>query len=167
MKLNKYLAIFIGLFVSLNAILFVVFQKYYLLLLHHTIFYCQEMVKTLAVQWPSNTGIVVFSFLSLILLEALFKFFLTVIKIVRLKKNLTENIMESTLTTSLLNKLGLNSRVIVVHSGKPFAFCFGVRQPNIYLSTKLTEILSAQELEVVLLHEKYHLEHRDTLTLMV
>lgn len=167
MKLHKYLTLFIGLFVGLNAILFVVFQKYYFLLLHHTIFYCQEMARTLAIRLPGNSGVVVFSLLSAILLATVIKFVVTAIGIYTLRKNLMDNITENSLLTQLSKKLNVQSRVLVVNSLNPFALCFGIRRPKIYISTKLIKMLSIRELEVVLLHEKYHLENRDTQTLML
>ena len=167
MKSSKYLTLFIGLFIGLNTVLFVVLQKYYLLLLHQTIFYCQEMAKTLSLSLPSNTGVVLFSFISAVLLIAVIKFIRTTAKIFNLRKNLIKNTTENTRLTQLLKKLRLESQVVVVNSQKPYAFCFGVRKPKIYVSTTLIEILLVQELEVVLLHEKYHLENRDTTTLMM
>ena len=166
MKLNKHLILFVGLFVGLNVILLAVFKKYYLLLLHHTIFYCREMAKTLAIRLPASSGTVVFLFLSLIILTAIIKFIVMVVKIYKMRKNLLENITDNTPLTKLINKMNLESRVLVVNSPKPFAYCFGI-QPKIYISTKLVEMLSAGELEVVLRHEKHHLDNRDTLTMML
>lgn len=167
MKLNKYLILFIGIFVGLNTILFVVLQKYFLIFLHHTIYYCQEMVKTLSFRLPGNIGMVVFSILLLILITALIKFILTVVRVYNLRKDLLRNSIEDMSMSQILNRLDLESRVKIVNSTKPYALCFGVREPKIYLSTKLIKMLSIKELEVVLRHEKYHLEHRDTLTLML
>ncbi len=167
MKLNKYFAVFIGLFVGFNAILVIVFQKYFLLLLHHTIYYCQEMAKTLSLRLPGNTGLVVFTLLSGILAITVFKLIITAIKIFRLKKSLSNNIGENDNISSLLRRLNLQNRVLIIDSSRPFALCFGLINPKIYVSTKLTNLLSRDELEVVLRHEKYHLENRDTLILML
>lgn len=167
MKLNKYLIAFIRLFVGMSIILFTVLQKYFLLLLHHTIYYCQEMAKTLSVRLPGNTGIIVFALLLGILAFTVVKFILTVIKIYRFRKSLSNTVSESTQVSILLHKLNLQNRVLVVNTSRPFALCFGMRNPKIYVSTKLVEMLSPAELEVVLHHENYHLKHWDTVTLML
>ena len=167
MKLNKYLILFVGLFVGLNTLLFVVLQKYFPLFLHHVIYYCQEMAKTLAFRLPGNIGMIIFSLLLLAPLTAFVKFVLTIAKIYRFRKHLSGNSIKDASLTKVLDKLNLESRVAIVNSSKPYALCFGVRDPKIYLSTKLMAMLSTKELEVVLRHEKYHLEHRDTLTLML
>ena len=67
MRLNKYLITFTGLFAGVSLMIFVVLQKYFLLLLHHTIYYCKEMAETLAVRFPGGTGIIVFAIISIIL----------------------------------------------------------------------------------------------------
>jgi beta-lactamase regulating signal transducer with metallopeptidase domain len=43
----------------------------------------------------------------------------------------------------------------------PRAFCIGLIRPSIYLSSALVDILSADELEAVLLHEHYHARRFD------
>jgi beta-lactamase regulating signal transducer with metallopeptidase domain len=67
----------------------------------------------------------------------------------------------------LLKKIDLVNKVVTIQSKKPFAFCFGVNSPKIFISTKLISISTRIELKAILLHEKYHLEHRDALTLLV
>lgn len=156
MKLNKYLTVFTIIFIVLNASLLIGLKKYWPLLLHHTVYYCQEMVKTLPINLPENAGIAVIFFLTMILLVTAIKFILTVSRIYNFSNYLAKNIVKK-----------IQSRVLVVNSPKPFALCFGIRQPKIYVSTKMIKILSGPELETVLRHEKYHLENRDTLTLML
>ena len=167
MKPNKYLVLFVGLFLGLSTMLFAVLQKYFPLFLHHIIYYCQEMAKTLSFRLPGNIGVLVFSLLLVILLTALIKFGMTVAKIYKLRKHLSGNSIKNTSLTEILDKLDLKSRVAIVKSPKPYALCFGVRNPKIYLSTKLLTMLSPKELEIVLKHEKSHLEHRDNLILLI
>ncbi len=66
--------------------------------------------------------------------------------------------------STLIKKINLLNKVFVINDNKPFAFCFGIRNPKIYISTRLLALTTMSELEAVLHHEKYHLEHRDSLT---
>ena len=125
------------------------------------------MAETLALRLPGNTGIVVFSLLTAILIITIIKFIFALIKVYTFKKNLSDNKTENSILTQIIKKINLESRVLVINSSKPFALCFGFKQSKIYLSTKLIDILSIAELETVLKHEKYHLENRDTITLML
>ena len=62
---------------------------------------------------------------------------------------------------NLAKKHKLTGKIKIVLSAKPFAFCLGIRNPRIYLSTKLISLLDKEELEAIILHEKYHLLHKD------
>lgn len=63
--------------------------------------------------------------------------------------------------------LGLEGRIDVVEDERPFSFCFWFLRPRICVSTGLARRLDARELRAVLLHERYHLRHRDPLRLVV
>lgn len=49
----------------------------------------------------------------------------------------------------------------VVPSEQPFSFASGVARREVWISSTLADALSAEELEVVLMHERAHLERRD------
>jgi hypothetical protein len=67
----------------------------------------------------------------------------------------------------LANELGIAGRVDVVADRRPFSFCYWFRDPRICVSTALVRRLGTDELRAVLLHERYHLRHRDPLRLVV
>lgn len=67
----------------------------------------------------------------------------------------------------LLEKLQLREVTYLIESEKQFAFCLGIRHPKIYISTSLVNLLTFQEVEAVLRHERYHLNNRDTLTMLI
>ncbi|EKE06320.1 MAG: hypothetical protein ACD_19C00017G0020 [uncultured bacterium] len=155
MRLNKYITIFVGIFLGLNTILFVVLQKYFLVALHHSITFCQEMVKVLSVNLFKNTSQVIFLMLSMIISITIIKLFITIRRIYLLKIDLNKSIVNT------------SDNITIVNSAKPYAFCFGIRSPKIYISTKLVQMLTKKELEVVIVHENYHLKNHDTITLML
>jgi hypothetical protein len=67
----------------------------------------------------------------------------------------------------LANELGIAGRVDVVADRRPFSFCYWFRDPRICVSTALVRRLGTDELRAVLLHERYHLRHRDPLRLVI
>jgi Zn-dependent protease with chaperone function len=67
----------------------------------------------------------------------------------------------------LISRLGLKDKVHLLDSEVPLCFCSGFISPHIYLSHGLVEKLLPDEVEAMLLHEKYHLEHHDPLKAML
>src|SRR2546429_589045 len=63
--------------------------------------------------------------------------------------------------------LELDQRIDVVADERPFSFCYWFLRPRICLSTALVARLDGEELRAVLLHERYHLQHRDPLRIVV
>ena len=63
--------------------------------------------------------------------------------------------------------LELAGRIDVVDDERLFSFCYWFIRPRICLSTALVRRLDRDELRAVLLHERYHLVHRDPLRLIV
>jgi beta-lactamase regulating signal transducer with metallopeptidase domain len=68
---------------------------------------------------------------------------------------------------SLVHGLGLIGRVDVLPDQAVAAFCGGLLRPRIYLSRGLVELLTLEELEAVLRHERHHLTRRDPLRYFV
>ncbi len=68
---------------------------------------------------------------------------------------------------ALARALGIEGRVDVVADSRPFSFCYWFRDPRICVSTALVRRLTTEELRAVLIHERYHLRHRDPLRLVV
>lgn len=153
MKLNNHLLAFSSLFLGISSILLVVLKKYLPLFLHQTITFCQEMAKTISFGLPNNLGIIIASISLLIIFVTITKLLIMLINIWLTKRHLYKNTIYST------------NSYVVVNSYKPFAFCFGIISPRIYVSNKLIQILSKKELEVVIAHENYHLKSHDTITL--
>lgn len=167
MKLNKYLLIFTSLFLILSISIGFLLYKFFPLLVHHTIYYCREMVHTLSFQLPGGLGTIVFITISITLLIAIVKLFSTFLHIYQFRKTLRRRVSLPNPFLSLLNEMNLGDKVILTQNDKPFAFCFGIRFPKIYVSTKLVSLVTKSELKTILLHEQYHLEHHDALTLLI
>ena len=69
--------------------------------------------------------------------------------------------------TKIAHRLGIAGRIDVVLDRRPFSFCYWFRSPRICLSTALVRRLSDDELRSVLIHERYHLRHRDPLRVVI
>ena len=68
----------------------------------------------------------------------------------------------------LCARLNLTEQTVVLDTPTPLAFCFGLLNPRIYLSTGLIEGLADKELRAVVLHEDHHRRRYDPLrTLLV
>lgn len=64
-------------------------------------------------------------------------------------------------------RVGISTRVSCVADGRPLAYCAGLMRPRVWISTGAAAVLGRDELEAVLLHEAYHLRHRDPLRLFL
>lgn len=62
---------------------------------------------------------------------------------------------------------GTPAGVEVVDHDNPFAFTFGLGEPRVAVSRGLVEQLSSDELQAVVVHERYHVRARDPLKLVV
>ena len=98
-------------------------------------------------------------------LGSLFRQLLTTLSLIRAL--VARRVRLSARVHELSVELGIHGRVDVVADARPFSFCYWFRRPRICLSTALVERLTEEELRGVLVHERYHLRHRDPLRLVV
>lgn len=163
----KNLFLFLGLVFSLGLILFLASQKFIPLILERTLYYCQSFISSFSVQLPPQLGLVFGALILLPLIAVAAKLTLVFWQTRRLKRifRLTETYPSQ--LDSLAKKLKLERKIVLVDSSKPLAFCLGFRSPKIFISAKLVRALRQKELEAVLRHEKYHLENKDSLTMLV
>ena len=105
---------------------------------------------------------------SLIVAIGLASLFYQVLATLKFKRELlAKKIVPSLETAELFKKTGLQNKVYVISDSKIFSFCLGFISPKIYLSSAVLTKLNLAETEAVLLHEKYHLEHRDPLKILI
>ncbi len=104
------------------------------------------------------------------LLLLLYSFGLLIINYIKTylyKKSLQISYLLSLDIYDLSLKHNLRDRIVLFEDSQPKAFCLGILHPKIYLSTALVSIMDTKELEVIFLHEKYHLIQNDNLFLFV
>lgn len=165
-RINKNLFIFAGLIFLLGTSSLVFLQRF-LPLVSHVSYYCQSFVNSLSLPIPYYLGIIPFLLFSLFLFIASIKLLTVYIKVQLSKKKLIRHYRSNTAFNVLLEKLQVKDKTYLIKSEKQFAFCLGIRHPKIYVSTSLVDLLTIQELEAVLRHERYHLNNRDTLTMLI
>lgn len=165
-RINKNIITFTGLILLLGTSSLMFLQKLSPLL-SHTIYYCQSIINSLSMPIPYYLGAILFILLSVFLLIAVVKLFALYIKVQLFRKKLIKNLKSNEGFIMLLEKLTLANKTHLVESEKQFAFCLGIRRPKIYISTNLVNALTIQELEAVLRHERYHLDNKDTLTMLI
>lgn len=166
-KLSKNLLTFLSLAFFLGLSVFTASQRILPLLLEHSVYYCQTFIQSLSLRIPHQIGLVIPILLAALVLVAAMKFLIIYVQTYRLRKKLMAKSQSHTGFSKLLKRLGLTSQTYLIEDDKPFAFCFGIRSPKIYVSTATLSLMNERELEAILLHEKYHLDNKDTLTMLL
>jgi Zn-dependent protease with chaperone function len=105
------------------------------------------------------------------LMLAMFLFFNTWRKqrdhINMLTNNMASLALRDSKLENMASRLNLKDEVFLLDSDDYFSFCTGFASPRIYVSRGIIESLTAEELEALLLHEKYHLANRDPLRILL
>lgn len=131
------------------------------LMLQKAVFYCQAVISALEVtSLLSKIPLFLFIFL---LSATLFKIMGIFYQIYSLQKHSKLDLAKNRKLSALSQSLGIQPKTILIQSNQTFAFCFGFKNPKIYLSSSLLSLMSKNELKAILYHEKFHLEHHDSL----
>lgn len=101
------------------------------------------------------------------MLYTVFKLLATIVQVYKFSHLLSRSVVKHHKLYDVFRALKLVNKVVVLHENKPFAYCFGTLNPKIFITTGLVAMVNKKELEVVLRHEKYHLEHRDNMVLLL
>lgn len=165
-RINKNLITFVGLIFLLGVSTLIVLQKL-IPFARHTSYYCQSLINSFSLPISHYIGAIPFMLLFIFSAVATTKLLFILLKAQLLKRKLIKKSRTNPSFSALLEKLQLTDRTYFINSEKQFAFCLGIRKPKIYISTALVSLLNIQEVEAVLRHERYHLENRDTLTMIV
>lgn len=166
-KTYKTPAAVAGLLAILVVLTGIILQKYLPLFLHQTVYYCQEIFKSISIQLPGGFNEILLTGSFFLTIIIVLKFIFTAHNAGQFRKKLNSQIIPTVGIQPLLAKLRLENQVLVIKDTQPLAFCFGISRPMIYLSSGLLGMLKKNELEAVLRHEKYHLDHKDSLVLFL
>ncbi len=145
---NKYLWIFTTLLLASSLLAGGVIVKYLPILIHQTIDFCRVIIV-------GNTSKIFLAGIGTI-------GGLTLVKLGSMlwKMNIWGRELKA-LTVSI------ESSVVTFRGERPEAFCMGIFNPKIYISTGLIEKMEQDELATILRHEQYHLDHHDPLIFLI
>lgn len=163
---NQFLTLLI-VALSLGIVMLLTSQKFLMTLMQKGVTSCQEFLQTFSLPLPHHTQSVLLAILLFIITGSIVKLLFSVVKIYQFHIRLQENLLSPQVIMPLLTKLHLTEKTVLIQSDKPFAFCFGVIHPKIYLSTAAISLLSTKELKAVLWHEEAHLTNHDTISLFL
>ena len=163
MIFNKNFSALTVISVLLGSMFILALQKTIPVTIQNVVNYCEEFTHSVGMTLPHNLELLMFMVVVVIVLLAIVKAVLILSAIRRLRNRLTSKEITSPRLKRLIDSLGLKDQVVLVEDYKQFAFCLGLRNAKIYLSTGLVDILNFGELEVVLRHEKHHLVSNDSL----
>lgn len=151
----------------LGASVLFVLSKFLPLFVAHTVYYCQHIVGFFSMEFPQQISLMIIGFFSLMFIIAIVKLFQMFIEVHFLKRKLVRYSNNKYHLKSLLVKHKMQDLVFVIEGERAFAFCFGLFYPKVYISTKLLSLLDERETEAVLLHEKCHLNNKDSLIMLL
>lgn len=161
-KINNNFATFLGLSLLVSISVIAALQRFTSQALQESVTSCQTFVESLSIRLPHALLLLPILFVILILASVVIKFTITYVKVNLLKKKIIPNDSIQKNFALLLKKLKLENKTMLVHDEKPFAFCFGLSSPKIYISTATLTLATQKELRAVLYHERYHLQKKDT-----
>lgn len=163
---NKNFLLFFSLFIILGSVILAGLTKYIPLFLQHTVYYCQQLLTGSSLQLPQLTGGVLLFIPAILISLAFGKLALIALQNWKLKYDIKRKVIKKTLPQLLLREYSLQDKVYLFRDNSPQAVCIGLRNPKIYLSTKMLSLMNTHELKAILIHEKQHMQEKDSLLLV-
>lgn len=138
------------------------------LVVAHTIYYCQAKLSNIVFTLPHSFPSILVLALSLVILVGFSLLVFQLSKTAMFVRKVLKNKVKTPNKVRVITiELGIQDRLVVVKSRTLPSFCYGYIKPRICLSSSLIKSLSEGELKAVLLHESYHLKHRDPLKILL
>ncbi len=167
-RISNQLILFGSIIIFLSLGIFFALQKFLALPLTKTIYLCQSFISSMfSFQIPHYLSFIPSLILFSILLTVLFKLIFAYRHVNKTRIRLTTSVVSSKKLDKILKRLKILDNTLLVKENTPFAFCFGIRHPKIYISTAMLKITAQNELEAILLHERHHLQKKDTFTMLL
>lgn len=166
-KINNNLTFFFGLSALVGAASMIAMQRSFSVILQSTVTTCQAYVESLSIRLPHISILVPLFFIFILLAGITIKLIVTFMRVHYLKRKLVVSSILYEKIRLTNQKYQLKDKTIVIRDNKPFAFCFGLVHPKIYISTATLAIATRQELEAILIHERYHLQKNDPIIVLL
>lgn len=165
-RVSKNSAQFSLLLFFLSGVFLLIIQKF-TPFIHDITYFCQSFLSTNAIAIPYFVTLLPFAIGFLIFAFSVGKVLFLTIKIKILKYKLRGEVVVNHEVEDIIKNIGLEEKVNIIKANDTFAFCLGLKHPNIYISTSMINKLNQEELIAVLKHEEYHLNNHDSLTMMI
>lgn len=165
-KINKNIITFASIILIVGVFAVIVLEKISPLL-SHTVYYCQSYINSISLPIPYQISLLPFVVFFMLLTIAIGRLLFVLLRANMLKRKLVKDKTAQKQFSSILKRLKLHKKTLLIKSQKPFAFCLGIFRPKIYISTAMVTLMDKTELEAILRHEKYHLENKDTFVMLL
>lgn len=165
--LNRHLIIISGLFLAIIFLVLIIIKKFLLTALEHTFYYCRAIIMSTTTNVQDLLAIIIIGSFIIVFAYTFIKLAVIYLRIKSIRQRFYLQKECNPLFESIVNKLQLNSNAYLIKDDNLFAFCYGITHPKIYISTGIFNIMNVQELEAILLHESYHLKHKDSLVILM
>src|SRR6266540_2918701 len=136
-RINNQLILFGSIIIFLSFGIVFVLQKFLALPLTKTIYLCQSLISSFSFQIPHYLSFIPSAILLIIVLTVFLKLVFAYRHINKTRIRLAPVIVSSQKLTKLLIKLKIFENTSIIKDNIPFAFCFGIRHPKIYISTAM------------------------------
>lgn len=164
---NKTHLLLLFLSIVIFGVLGATFIKTFPLLFAQVIYFCDQAIAY-AMQVPTSVPFLLIFSLSFIFVIGLMIF---MIQVISTKAYTTKILAKKTYVpqkvSSIAKHLHLQNKIDVIIDRSFISFTYGFFHPRICVSTSLISSLSKEELEAVLLHERYHVKSYDPLRLIL
>lgn len=104
----------------------------------------------------------IFVFFSIALLSLI----VSIVKTVKFSFSIKSKLKNPIFIEKFIAKYSLRDKIVVFNYSSPVAFCMGILTPKIYISNCLVKMMTPEELETIIVHERQHLNRNDNLTLL-
>jgi beta-lactamase regulating signal transducer with metallopeptidase domain len=138
------------------------------LTIEHALYSCKQAITGFSIWLPHSSPplfIVILLFIFLTGLSFL------IYQINKTRKFVNNLLLTKVKTPQRVNEIakevGILGKVVVIETNSLTSFCYGLTLPRICLSLNIVKKLTDNELKAVLLHEKYHLQNRDPLKVLL
>jgi Zn-dependent protease with chaperone function len=166
---RSYMSIFGASILITMAAFWQLFEKYSYTTLFYVVEECYQSLASFFISPFHLVGLAVFSIVFLLsfafLLRFAFSALLTQRKLSQFTARRTKSLPYRLQVLCRKHQISHES-LLVVKNTQPLAFAMGMITQKIVITTGLLKLLSQKELEAVLLHELYHVQHRHGLLLL-
>ena len=159
MKKNKINIVYSIILSGLLIYFLYLIRTVYPLIMDSGVYICRSCLNTI---FPFVQKII-----TVLLLVSFTSLLVNYIKSALFKRNLRLVSLKPKVISSFEEKYHLQDKITIFKDRKLMAFCMGVLNPRIFLSSQVLKSMTHREIEAIILHERQHLIGKDNLTMLI